>query len=296
MMKRKVEIILISFLTVFILSCSRSTHEQSVSEKEEPIPIEGPLLAKVGDWEIGLDDFNRLIKGFEDIKELKELTTVEGKKKLLRDLVDTTLLAYEARQEGLDKEPEVRRRIIDATNQVLAQALISKLMEDVYVSGEEIRKYYEKNKEYLRKPEKRKVREIVVSSEEKAKEVMKRLLDGEDFTYLARTYSIAESRNKGGDLGYIEPNLKKKFRKFIQEAFTKRKGEISNYFKGPDNRYYIIKVEDIKKGEILPFEEIRDAVRNTLRMEKISDTQRRLLTDIRSKVDVVINDELLEKD
>lgn len=79
--------------------------------------------------------------------------------------------------------------------------LLEKMMEpDIKVSDEEVRQYFDENKEQFSEPEQVKAKQIVVGSEEEAKEAHKRLTDGEDFAKVAKDVSIdPQTKDNGGD-------------------------------------------------------------------------------------------------
>lgn len=95
----------------------------------------------------------------------------------------------------------------------------------------------------------------------KAEEIRKRVLAGEDFAELAKTYSDCPSGEQGGDLGYfgrhgmmVEP--------FAAAAFALEKGGVSPVVETQFG-FHIIQVTDIKPGKALKFEDVREKVEET---------------------------------
>lgn len=104
---------------------------------------------------------------------------------------------------------------------------------------------------------------------------------------------MADSKDKGGDLGYLSPEPKERFEKFWQEAFTKDKGSITSYFKGPKG-YYILKVEDVKGGKVTPLKEVKDRIKDHLRREKINKKREDVIYNAKQRMKIIINDALLD--
>lgn len=71
------------------------------------------------------------------------------------------------------------------------------------VTPEEIRAYYEANKDEFRRIEKVKARHLRVADEATANGLVERLHKGESFEALARQYSLDPDAASGGDLGWI---------------------------------------------------------------------------------------------
>ncbi|MDD5596040.1 MAG: peptidyl-prolyl cis-trans isomerase, partial [Candidatus Omnitrophica bacterium] len=98
-------------------------------------------------------------------------------------------------------------------------------------------------------------------------------------------YSKALTAATGGEVGLISYELDAKkrvrFDKFYEVAFapTLEVGGISNIFKGPDG-YYIIKVDNIKKTEPRPLNELWDNIKNYLLFEK----QQKAIAELANKL------------
>ena len=124
----------------------------------------------------------------------------------------------------------------------------------IEVSEEEIKDYYEKNKEDFKVEEMRKVNYVLFSTNpssedssrtyDLANDILKQARSGEDFAKLADQYSEDPSVQKNhGDLGYFEKSAM--VPEFAEAAFSAKPGEIVGPVK---TRFglHIIKVEDRK--------------------------------------------------
>ncbi|MCF7887244.1 MAG: peptidyl-prolyl cis-trans isomerase [Candidatus Omnitrophica bacterium] len=273
----------------------------TANQKQEPkqtaaSTIQGPLLAKVDGWAIGLDDFRQrldALKAMVPEEQRGQKLNVEDKKNILQELVNLQILSKAAKERGINKDKDVEEAVDNFKNSLLVQKLRENITKDVVVTDAEINNFYNTNKLAFQKPEERKVREIIVPSESQAKNILIRLLQGESFSVLARTTSTASSANKGGDLGYISPQPEERFQKFWEMAFTTDEGDTSSYFKGPKG-YYIVKVEDIRGGEARPLSEVRDQIRQYLKAQKVQRKIEDLIYEAKQRLKVTINDYLIE--
>ncbi|PQZ59903.1 MULTISPECIES: peptidylprolyl isomerase PrsA [Bacillus] len=129
---------------------------------------------------------------------------------------------------------------------------------------------------------------ILVSNENEAKEIKKKLDTGTSFEELAKQESQDfASKDNGGDLGYFGAG--KMTPEFEKAAYKLKPGQISNPVKSP-NGYHIIKLTD--KKDLKPYDEVKDSIRKDLEEERIADPSfgQKLLQGELKKADIKIND------
>lgn len=284
------------FIFLF-LGCDRIFPSRDPVEEpqEERVSVRGPLLAQVDSWAIGLDDFRQRIDALGAMLavegEGRELSS-QDKRNILRELVDLQVLAQVAREKGLDRDRDFRDSVRDFENSLLVQKLQESIMKDIVVTDAEIENFYNTNRFAFQQPEERRIREIVVSRESQIREILISLLRGENFSALARSYSISESSGQGGDLGYIMPDPEERFQRFWEVAFTTDEGETSSYFRGPEG-YYIVKVEDVRGGEVIPLGEVRGDIRSFLQAQRAEGRLEDLIYETKQRSRIVINEDLI---
>lgn len=281
---------------VFLLGCEKIFPKKAVEVQKtaQKLSIKGPLLAQVDDWALGLGDFRDKLEALKTLQPQMNIEDPKYKKNILQELINLEIIAQEAKKRGLDRERDFLEALEDFKRSLLVQKMNEQTAADVAVTDVEAQNFYDTNKLGFTEPEERKIREIVVSTEVEAKDIMIRLLQGEDFVQLAKERSIAATKNAGGDLGYLKPDPKQKFQKFWEESFTKAKGQTSSYFKGEDGNFYIVKVEDIKGGKARPFAEVKEDIKKYLRQDAIGKKIEELISKARQKMKIVINQDLLD--
>jgi peptidyl-prolyl cis-trans isomerase C len=242
--------------------------------------VKGKIVAKVNNIPITLEDVNQEVEAFNatvplDRPELKISNREQKINYLKNEMVRRALLYQNALDKGLDRNEEVLDALHKAKMQLLVLELIKDETEKIDVSPKEIEDYYNTYKEQLRDPEERQIREIAVSSEQDAKEILVQLLQGGDFATIAKDRSKVSTGRQGGDLGFIPKG--KKFAQFDEVAFSDSLdvGRISSIFKGPDAYYYIIKLEAKKGGKQKTLSELWDDIKRGLiflkQQQKIED-------------------------
>lgn len=271
MEKKCSAIVLSCFLLIVLSGCDKLFPVQTPEVKPRPevsIPVSGTVVALVNNYPITLEDLDEEIERYnslvpEDRPELK-INTKEQKINYLKNEVVRRILLYQkARDRGLERNSDIQKSLEQTKQQLLVFQLVKEETEKVDVLSSEIENYYETYKEELKEPEEREIREIVVIGQSRAKDLLIRLLQGEDFSTLARQYSKVPTASKGGDLGFISPG--QKFKEFDEVAFSDalETGQVSSAFKGPDG-YYIIKVETKRGGKLKTLSEMWDDIKRGL--------------------------------
>lgn len=121
---------------------------------------------------------------------------------LLGEMITGRLAAAKAREQGIDKDADVARKMRQAAEQVLGEAYLVGAIQNA-VSEAELQAAYERLVADTASREELRASHILVESEEKAMSLIKQLDGGADFAELAQTHSTGPSKTQGGDLGYF---------------------------------------------------------------------------------------------
>jgi len=283
-MKKNFSLLAILVALSFLLSGCDSLgfltpKKTQLTKKNSVIPYKGTLIAKVGNVPITLEDLNQDIASYnkmvsEDQPE-KKITTREQRIDYVKnEMVRRALLYQEALNRGLDQNEDIVLVLEKTKMELLALKLMKDETDNLEVTSKEVEEAYNTYKDQFKEPETRNIREIMVGTEQEAKDVLVQLLQGADFATLASEKSKSSSSKKGGDLGFISKG--KKFVQFDGVAFSDslEVGKTSNIFKGPDG-YYILKLEAKKGGKQKPLSEVSADISDTLlylrKQKKIED-------------------------
>ncbi len=170
--------------------------------------------------------------------------------------------------------------------------------ENLEVSTEEARKYYDENPSQFQRNEEIKARHILFlvkkdateadeeNARQKAEMVLSRAKQGEDFTQLAKTYSEdPASKSKGGDLGFFARG--DMVRSFDDVAFSLQKGEMSDVIR-TELGFHIIKVEDMKTAKPIPFEQMEKNIQGYLKQVKTDEAIQKYIDKLKEKAKIFI--------
>ncbi|UKL13953.1 peptidylprolyl isomerase [Dissulfurimicrobium hydrothermale] len=257
------------------------------------------ILAEVGPYKLDAKTFEEQIKSLPPQLQMMVAQNPQAKEQLVERWTQITLLAMKARDMKLDQDPEVKSRIEDLKNSLLAQEIIRKEIDkDIPVSDQEAKEFYEKNKAEFSQPEMIKARHILIrpqgnsekawkEAEAKAKDIKKKLEKGADFAQLAKQYSEDPgTKDKGGELGLFPKG--RMVPEFEKAAFALKVGEISAPVKTQFG-YHIIKVEEKKPAETKPLKDVMSQVKQMVKMEKQQNELEKLIDQIKTKYPVKIH-------
>ncbi|MFQ5780147.1 MAG: peptidyl-prolyl cis-trans isomerase [Nitrospiria bacterium] len=178
----------------------------------------------------------------------------------------------------------------------LENLLIEKLLDRINpdqgaVTEEEMRRYYENHEEKWRVGERVKLRQIVVEAEAEAEALRLSITEGSDFSEAAKQHSQLSQIGERGDLGYLgRSEIPIEF----DPLFQSRIGTVSQVIKTPFG-YHLVKVEDRKPAETLPFEAVKGEIQQVLMEKKRERFFVEWIDKIRRRTEVIINEELLHR-
>ena len=267
----------------------------------------GDILAQVGPYKLTLEQFEKQIQSLPPQFQMALIRNPHLKEQLLDRWVNITLLAQEAKERKLDQDPEIKTRMENIKNALLAQKLMgTEIKGKVKVTDDETETYYKDHQGEFSRPEAVKARHILIrvpagstkkaweEAKLKAEGIRKRIKKGEDFAKLAKEYSDDPgSKNKGGELGFFSKG--RMVPEFESAAFSLNPGAVSNPIKTSFG-YHIIQVEKKRKATISPLSEVQPQIKRRLYMEKQKKLQDRLIEKLKAKYPVKVNKALLSKD
>lgn len=225
----------IFILAVFLLvsGCSNSTNPAATLDSNARTPDPGteiyeptaiptpqpkateniPLAVSVNGEGILLQDFNdevqRLLKAAEELEQ--PLDDAKAGEMVLRNLVDTILLAQSAREAGFKLSDETyQQKVVELIEKSGGDEAFQKWLVDNQYTSESFERMYRLQIEaswmrdiIINKVETRaeqiRARQILTTSKTKAEEIYAKLVNGEDFSYYAWGYD----QLSGGELGWF---------------------------------------------------------------------------------------------
>ena len=198
-------------------------------------------------------------------------------------LVPDALFVEAALREGLDREEEVTQWLARKREQELVvQLRVQVLEERVSISAEDIRREYEENPDRYMQPDQIEIQEILVATEEEAKDLLERLRRGASMDDLARQHSkrSPELRDEEGRRRFTVAAAAV-YGRLVAAARKAPVGELTGPLQVREG-YSIFKVLS-REQKRASFEEAKKRVRATVNWIKKQQVFEQFLAELRAK-------------
>ena len=261
------------------------------------------VLAKVNDKTISARDLGIAVKELKAAAEAagqtwKPLPTDAVPDQYdLRDLLDELVMAELRAQDGvtygLGRQSDIQARFWYLYRTFFSREWVTWQLDQVKaeVTDEDVAQAYKENQGLFREPERVRVREFIVGSEDQAKEALVKLLQGADFVTVAQSSLTPEAVQgpavekqwvmRQADKSAFAPNdpAARAFNDPVLEqgvfAIDKPNG-VSSYLKGADGRFHIFQLVERKEARQRPLTEVSDRLRELLQLQKLSKKSEQL--------------------
>ena len=242
------------------------------------------VLARVGSEDITESEILEFIQPFGQ-QAIMLYGTEQGRKMILDDVISMRLYALDAEDSKLDQTPEFQKQLLNAKRAMLAQAAMQTTAEGLTVDDNEAKKFYDDNPVMFRQPERIHARHILVSGDEELAKVQNDLKAGKSFDAVAKEYSRDPgSAANGGDLGEFPRGVM--VPEFEKAAFAlKNPGDVSEPVKTQFG-WHIIKLEERIPESPVPFEQIKDRLKQELKEQKTQKALQDKAKELESKYKV----------
>lgn len=280
-------------------------------------------VARVNGRDILRRDFNLAVQlQFQGRAAGIGLAELRGvRDKVLERLIDSELLHQRAARAGVEvAEPEVAAEIgrlreafgseesfasalkengvgeVEFRDQVRRSLVVTRFVEqkvvgDVRVEEAELRRYYEQNPGEMVRPERVRVRQILIqaapdsaparaAARQKIEAILKELKAGGSFADLARKHSDGPEAGRGGDAGWL---TRRSAPPPIERAvFQLQAGETSDVVETRAG-FHLLRVEERQREGPIPFEEVKEAIRAKMLARERDAKLRDYVTGLREK-------------
>lgn len=197
-------------------------------------------------------------RGATDNPELRQI--------ILNDLVFREAVAQDVKKKGLATQPDNEYRIRMAQQTAIVDIWFDQFFQNHPITEVDVRAEYDKEVARSKEPKNANqylVSEIVVGSEDDAKDVIAKLNTGGDFATLAKEKSLdKQAAQNGGQLGWTLPG---QFVPALSDVvMALGKGTVSTTPVKTDFGWVVVKVSDIRAFKVPPFDEVKQNLANMM--------------------------------
>ncbi len=206
-------------------------------------------------------------------------------KAMVLEVVVNDKIDQEAKKLKYNKDPEINELVENYKRDLIREKYLN---DNIYskITDEDVKNEYDTLVNNLKGKEERRIKHILVEDKDEIERVRRSVLRTGNFEKIASERSIdVVSGQNGGDIGYV---LKEELvPEFGDMAFILKVGEISKPVK-TQYGWHIIKVEDARTAQFLPFENVKENIRQRLQQQAIQE----YLTNLTKNADVDFKIEL----
>jgi len=304
-------------LGLLFFGCKKKVEEKSPHGAVSTVSAAVRVVATVNGDPITLAEFQERF-GRTGIKPERD-AELEIKIEFLNRLIERKMMLFEAQRKRIKVElPEIDKKMealraeygkdikdllanqgvdfekwkSDIWEDIMIERLIAhEVNKRIAVGPSDVRRYYQANAQEFEKPERVRVRQIVVDAEEEARKVEELLQGGTDFATLAREKSTAPEAERGGDLGFFAMG---EMPAEFNVVFGLSKGGISGIVKSPYG-FHVFKLEEKRHAGRMGLDEVSKGIAEKLRREKEDSRYKQWLKELRSRTKFEVNYQALEQ-
>lgn len=291
------------FIFVLILPGCREKSKGNIPADYilEDLQTEGNVVLRVEGTKYYSSDFENYLRNI--IGGASQELSEESLSRLFDKYIDEKLLLKAARNVGIFLTSEEERGHLTSlrnqfwqenrdltdfdTQSLFDKLLVEKytfqLVKDIKVEDKEISDYYNAHKKEFLQSEKVKVSQILVSTEDKAVEILGRLKGKheDEFRKIAREESIAPEALKGGEMGWFEMGqLPYEMEKVV---FSLNEGELSQVVESAYG-FHIFRLDRRSGLELIPLEKAASEIKLRLIDQKIRDIISEHVEELKKKL------------
>lgn len=235
---------------------------------------------KIGNYTISDKEIDQFIGTLS--KEQQMYKDVPQFREQVRErLEEITLFAMEGEEKGLDNTDAYKDTMLIARRDILGQLAMAEAIDNIEVTKDEAKEFYEANKQSFAKGASVTAKHILMASEEELLSVKEEIESGtKTFEEAAKEYSTCPSGKSGGSLGTFGKGQMVK--EFEEASFT---GELNTII-GPVRTqfgYHLIWVDDRTDASVKSYEEVASQVEKMVKSEKQQEAYDAKVAELRKK-------------
>lgn len=285
-------------IATVLFACGEGESNQKEIAKSSPVQVNGEVVATVEGAPIGSEDFAKLAA--RQAPANGDELSLEERKEILDDLVVEELLYQKALAEGYDKDPKVKKVMINA----LIRTEIYDSVKNSDFSDAELEAYYNEHLEEFTVPAKVQIYNILIKvtddrpdsdAQDKAERLYQQIRkDPSTFRDVAKEESESPYKRRGGDIGFVpktgKPGLDQEV---VDKAFSMNVETLSQPFK-TESGWNIIYIPAKREAKDRSFTQMKGSVLRKVKNERVKEMYDNYTNSVRAGKSVSIDDVKLQ--
>ena len=216
------------------------------------LPAMAQDVAKVNGKAIPASQLEAIVK--QAVAQGQQQDSPQLRDAIKEDLILNEVLIQEAEKSGLGKNADVKQAVESARQSIMVRALIIEYLKKNPVNNADVEAEYNRQKAQAGDKEYH-LYHIMLDTEDEAKAIISKLKAGAKFEELAKQSKDTGSASKGGDLEWSVPS---NWPPAFAQAFTAlQKGQFTETPVKNQDKFHIIKLDDIRTAKFPSLEEVR---------------------------------------
>lgn len=250
------------------------------------------ILAEIKFKDIKVSDLLENIKQIPSHRQPNFRTVEDIREYLDKRMIPIYLLEKEIDVSSIKNDKQFKDQIRDIFENLMMREIYQRQVSDnVKLTEEDFKKYFEENRNDYKNPPMRDVQEIYVTDDKIAKQIVTQARAGKNFTELFKKYNEKALNEKNlGKLGLISEGRGG----YGKPAFAVKVGGVTDPIK-IGRGFSIVKVFSEQPETLKTYEESERLVQARLRRLKTTQVEEAWLAELRSKANIVIYEKNLDQ-
>lgn len=253
---------------LFALFAARLAEAQENNSQDVQVTVEiaqeenaqDLVVAKVGGEDILFSDIMKIANTLNRFLKENFETSKNWRLNFVRQYIAQMALSKVAEQEGLENQEDVQFSMKRAKQGILAEQLVANKLETINVTEEDLKKYYEENKEKYQIKPRIKVDYVETTSIKNAEKILEKLAKGKTFKQAGgkKVISLDTWLQQGLDMFPGTEGISAEDRGAL---FELNEGQNSSIIGTKEGKFYIVCVTSKESAKDKPFSEVREQVK-----------------------------------
>ena len=176
--------------------------------------------------------------------------------------VDMEIIKFRAKAKGLEKDPEVQRRIADCQEAMLQKSYLDKEIATLQ-TDEELKKAYSEIAKVIPKVDEVSLHQAIFCTKKEATDFLAQVKKAGDFNKALEEARKTNAEIKGGKIDYtrmdeLPPSLAEAVKKAAKATLV---ANVVEEKLGQESLFFVVRVDDKRPGQTPSFEQLKDELK-----------------------------------